>query len=191
MVLKCAKGGELCTLVGSCALLVWKCALLMGYCALLEGNCAFLVGNYALLMGNRADWVLRGAWKIGEETLPIGKAAESIVWRATVNMVVSRGVVQQWSNGPFTNTPTHTYTHTHTYIHTYVGRPRPASQPSASVVFQTYTYTHVHPYTHTPTLLFSYPFHGRGLPHTMIWLRLLLHSFLKRTEHTPPPSTGQ
>ena len=74
MVLKCAKGGELCTLVGSCALLVWKCALLMGYCALLEGNCAFLVGNYALLMGNRADWVLRGAWKIEEETLPNRKS---------------------------------------------------------------------------------------------------------------------
>ena len=140
----CTFGGGMCTFGGGCA-------LLMGYCAFFGGNCAFLVGNYALLMGNRADWVLRGAWKIEEETLPIGKAAESFVWRATVNMVVSRGVVQQWSNGPFTITPTHTHLH----------------------------------------YLFSYPFHGRGLPHTMKWLRLLLHSFLKRTEHTPPPSTGQ
>ena len=72
---------------------------------------------------------------IVEETMSKRKAAEEIVKRAAVDVVV-------WcSIGPGA-----TLTHTHTHLH-------------------------------TPTLLFSYPFHGVGLPPTMKRLRLLLRSF--------------
>ena len=137
MGLKSAKGGELCKRWGIVHFGTEKCIWVMFrsiwimfrsiWCRKVQfGQGLRGFGSSVCVMGVCACLHL-GMWII-EDSLPNGKAAEAFICRTKCSSgpastrKKSRGVVQQWSKGPFTKTPTHTHTYTTFFpIHFMVG----------------------------------------------------------------------